>query len=136
MSLTHEFPDAGSDRPLHGVSIHFRSTPEALPRFSRALRAVLAEARIDRPVAARAAAAALAGVVDAVEHGSPEGIRNHVDVELVVHEREIVLSIQDQRQPVTAAKADQSCTDLSLADSIAFLQRPEGRTLRLSFAHP
>jgi anti-sigma regulatory factor (Ser/Thr protein kinase) len=78
------------------LEMHLRSSPELLQRLRRVIEAVARQAGAPEVVEFQLSTAVTEAAANAILHGSPEGVRNHVRVAFHVDCGQIIVDVADQ----------------------------------------
>ncbi|HTE17358.1 MAG TPA: ATP-binding protein, partial [Armatimonadota bacterium] len=78
------------------LDLHLRSTPELLSRLRHVVSAVAREAGLGAAPELQLTAAVNETVTNAIVHGSPEGVRNHVRVSFHLEPTMLIVDVADQ----------------------------------------
>lgn len=78
------------------VDLYLRSSPEMLRRLRSVVSAVAREARLSEMAELALRTAVTEAAANAIRHGSPEGVRNHVRVTFHVEPAQLIVEVADQ----------------------------------------
>jgi len=112
----------------HGLDLWVRSGPEALDRVRQVARAVAAAGR---GLPGEWVQAITEAAAHALEHGCPEGPRNHLRLSFALGERDLVVDVADQDAGGAPPPSARVC-----AGRVEYLRGARGGVLRLVLARP